>query len=153
MRQLRLSLLRSLWAAFALSTMAGAPYLPLVGPPPLRFAAPPDLTKKLISLPPIALTNPVSHLSMPKPIAQTQTNAAPIAMTLPAPAPTAVPGTNAPPANLDIGGGQADLIAPQMLLRYFSRGTNTSSTVVAPVGFTPPSGSPGASSASYSTSP
>jgi hypothetical protein len=143
---------------------AGPGYLSVVGPPPLRFAAPPAApSDKLIPLPPLTVIEPrpaatnesSTHATSP---ATTNTGGA---VEHPVLDPFAVPTTE--PAPVDSSGAplaapaQADSIVPQMFMKYFSgrAGTNGPGvSIYSPVGFIPPQPvAPPASSSSFQTTP
>ena len=146
-------------AAFALSAAAGGPsasspskaYLQRIGPAPLRFSEPKP--------PQVFFTN-----SAPAVVAKNESG----------PADADVPDFLAPPTSLtpvEIGQAvtytaksapvsqlsqPAEVVSPQMLLKYFNKSTNGSVTgVVMPVEFAAPqpSAAPPSSSATYSTTP
>jgi hypothetical protein len=145
----------------ALCASAGPGYLPVVGPPPLRFAplSPPS-PAVLTSLPPLAVVEPRPDPSAVEPLPPaTATNAAvgpvptdpfaapPVAVPLPTPAtnvPYGVPVESQP-------------LVPQMFMKYFIGGTGTNANGVSiypPVGFVPPLPIvPPSSSATFQTVP
>ncbi len=131
-----------LWVSLQLTVRSG-PYLPRLGPAPLRFRPLPAFEPTMFTLPPL---NTV-------PIAPT-TNVSTAQYSSPAPDPVdtspAVPlvasstpvQTNAPPAGQFPPVPENPLqISPQLFLEYFRQGGNETNgvQVVAPIGgFTPP---------------
>ncbi len=123
-------------------------YLACVGPVPLRFRAVPAPITNVFVLPP-PLPEPVA---LPKP----DTNAPVMVPSASLPAePAAIINevSSAPPEPPH----QDEVVSPQMFLKYFNKGTNgNSTTVIAPLDFTPPKvAEPAASGskATYSTGP
>lgn len=144
----------------ALCASAGQGYLPVIGPPALRFAPPPPpLPAVLIPLPPLAVVEPRPAPSAvdPAPLATNFTNAAadpvlidpfavpPVAEPVPALAPNAT--SLVPPETL----------VPQMFMKYFVGGAGTNGTgvsIFSPVNFVPPLPIvPPSSSATFQTVP
>lgn len=133
---------------------SGPGYLPVVGPPPLRFAR--------------RIQSPTNHFvpPVPEPAAAVAPPPAPEKLAvLPAPAPhptdAALSPTNAQPATaapaqLPIESPPPDgaVVSPQMLMRFFNKSTNGQTSVVAPMEFNPPRpAGPPPSTATYSTGP
>lgn len=126
----------------ALPVAGVAAYLPMIGPAPLRFQAPPH--------PPMAAPVPLVQDPIPEPEPDSTAAASPAATNPPpaqleavvivAKSPDPADATNAPPAVL--GPTDASLITPQMMMHFFQRkfgdtnGPNTD--VVLPFVFTPP---------------
>lgn len=153
--------------AMALSATAGPGYLPVVGPAPLRFQAPPvPPPTEPIELPPLATVDPAPKPAT-APDAPVATNSTPAAPVPPDPAalsldeapldpPQAPPLTvpllpNAPQTQPDQGS-----MAAQLFLKYFTGQTGTNSTgitLIAPVGFIPPmpQSAPPSSTAKFQT--
>ena len=134
---------------------AGLPYLPLVGPPPMRVAA--------------AKPSPVSSvIALEKSAANSVTNVPPVLETVAA-TNILIPETNAPVEMLALPSGPVDPtfgpsvfnstepgmvnLTPQMLATYFRpvvMGTNTAIIGgVLPIGFVPPFTRPESSHAEY----
>jgi hypothetical protein len=152
-----------------LSYAEGSPvYLPRVGPPPLRFQLPPSPDRRA-ELPPLLMRDPAPPvpeplpepaLVPPEPIPDAPSPAPPppdISPGIDSPVPVPVPElntTNQAVASDSLVTGQNETLKPQFLLRFFNRGTNGSTTVLAPFGFTPPAPGPAPSSrGNYSTGP
>jgi len=144
---------------------AGPGYLPVVGPPPLRFAAPPAApSDKLIPLPPLTVIEPRPPAAS-EPAAPAASSATPgiegTSTERPGIDPFAVPTTE--PAPLDSLGAplpapaQAENIVPQMFMKYFTGRVGTNGpgvSIYSPVGFIPPQPvAPPASSSSFQTTP
>jgi hypothetical protein len=136
-------------SGLAMGVMATPGYLPVIGPVALRFrvAAPPATNLTEVNLPPpepeppaavVAATNPPPA---PVPVALAPKTNAPVVLTTPEPA-------GSPTAS-------DPMVSPQMLLKFFNRGTNgPANSVIAPMEFAPPGvAKPPASSATYTTSP
>jgi len=125
-------------------------YLPVVGPAPLRFR-PVLQPSRHVPAPPAASTTEPNPIPEKTKIVEPVTAPATL-LSAPAPEPPVAAGqTNAvvEPSRPE------DVVSPQMLIKYFNKSTNGSSTMItAPIDFTPPrSGEPPSSKASYSTSP
>lgn len=151
----------------ALCASAGQGYLPVVGPPALRFSPPPPPPPAvLIPLPPLAGEGagenspfPPGSLSplLPFPPAADSTNAATDLVLIdpftlpPITEPTPALATNVTSAV------QAETLVPQMFMKYFIGGASTNGTGVSifpPVGFVPPLPIvPPSSSATFQTVP
>jgi hypothetical protein len=138
--------------AATLCAAAGQGYLPVVGPPPVRFEKPvPAPTEPPLVLPPLTVIEPRPAV-LPTDPAPTPLQPGPLALSEPAnpivdltpldpvvspvgPALVMDPlATNAPPVDTSI-------LAPQMFMRYFTGqpGTNGNGiSIFAPVGFVPP---------------
>jgi hypothetical protein len=137
--------------SLSLAALAAASpgYLPCIGPASLRFRpVPAPVTNQFVLPAPEPLPEPAAIA--PKP--EIPTPPAPVIVP---PEPAAVtnqvssaPAGSPPPD---------EVVSPQMLLRYFSKSTNgTSSGIIAPMDFTPPKAVDPASSSSkatYSTGP
>ena len=133
---------------------ASAPYLPRVGPPPLRFAAPQTAAKKFVYS--TATAAPARSAASQADVAgRAPVSAEPPAAAQPAPVARAVDASPLPAdimQNLTNGAPKIRpandllIVTPDMLVGYFkpeTAGTNSVNTgPVAPVNFTPPS--PGA---------
>lgn len=156
--------------AVALSATAGQGYLPTVGPAPVRFETPAPPAPVTVALPPLIfieprpLTDTNETVASASPAAATEPGAAPTETATSPPAETTVlvsplgplesigVTTNplAPPVDTEV-------IAPQMLLKFFMRpaGTNSAGvSIFAPVGFVPPQPlAPPSSSATFQTTP
>jgi len=158
--------------AVALSATAGEGYLPTVGPAPVRFETPAPPAPVTVAFPPLVFIEP-------RPLTDTNETVAPASPAesvpnLPGAAPTEV--TPPPPAEVTIfvsplgpleptgvatnslaAPAETEVIAPQMLLKYFMRpaGTNSAGvSIFAPVGFVPPQPlAPPSSSATFQTTP
>ena len=127
-------------------TLVGGDYLPKVGPPPLRFEAPPGPDTRHYVLPPLdnppALADAAAKTNSPP-----APEPAPLSVTNepPAPAPAEAPLVlNAvpvwPPHIGPIAPPETPL-SPQMFLHYFSRGTGSNGpagSVLVPMNFLPP---------------
>ena len=147
----------TVFAGLVVGIQAAPGYLPVVGPPPLRFRSPPQPATNLVhlALPPPDL--PVSEPATPPGGAYNQTKT------------TTPGGTNAAPTTAPLVSGATNnpagpdstpltsqpLISPQMLLKFFNRSTNApGNEVVAPMNFAPPTpAKPPSSTATYSTDP
>ncbi len=154
--------------AVAMSATADSVYLPLVGPPALRFAAPPEVRPVATApLPPLtvpeskttAVAEVKPELPASSPAASGDTNHPPVTTTpdhppaheeaADSPSTNAVPMSFAPPESASF--------TPQMFMKFFTGrpGTNASGiTIIAPLPFVPPvpAASP-SSSASFQTTP
>lgn len=153
------------------ATAAGPGYLPTVGPAPLRFEIPAPPVVAPAALPPLVFIEP----RRPADADETVASASPAtpAPGVPAATPTApatspaessvlvsplgplepfAAATNSPAVTSD-----SEVVAPQMLLKYFVRpaGTNSAGvSIFAPVGFVPPQPlTPPSSSATFQTAP
>jgi len=129
---------------------ADAGYLPQAGPMALRFRVPPAPVAEHPHAPPAPTPPPPAPIALPSPSMLSAppetTNAAPTMIFKPAPM------TNAPALEFEarepISGpgptaAQDGVISPQMLIKYFTTPTNSSTNaavrgVVSPIGFTPP---------------
>ena len=140
------------------------PYLPVVGPPPLRFSAPP---RKLAELPPLSTapgltTNQdVNQIFGPMPMALAATSTTPT-NTLPqspqgivnatVPSDSVLPETNLVPSEM-----ATDELTTQTLMKFFRTNSATTnhpdSGVLLPFGFVPPRPNPVPSSSATYTSP
>ena len=129
-------------------------YLPRIGPTPLRFRPVPLPMTNQLALPAPA-SDPEAEPE-PEPTAPKDdkpTAAATTPAPSPAPAPAAV--VNEVSSGPSEPTQSDEVVSPQMLLKYFNKSTNgTSSTVIAPLDFTPPKPvEPNSSKATYSTGP
>jgi hypothetical protein len=144
-----------LWVAASVWTQA-APYLPAVGPAPLRFARPtPPLVLTL--LPPLLMREPepLQPLGPPAPPGLDSTSNPPIApatVVAPTGPPLPPPPAPSPETNvMEIAGTtlpvdvprpvNPNLLSPQMLLQYFHppNGTNPGgASLLMPLEFVPP---------------
>lgn len=146
----------------ALCASAGPGYLPVVGPPALRFASPPPPSPAVLApLPPLAVVEPRPYAPTgePPPLTADPTSAAaepvlidpfavpPVAEPLPTPATNV---TYAVPV-------ESEPLVPQMFMKYFIGGTGTNAngvSIFSPVGFVPPLPIvPPSSSATFQTVP
>jgi len=128
------------------------PYLPAVGPAPLRFLA--------MAMPATNIFKPPAPAPLPlKP--ETERVDAP-ASPNPTNTPANVPIKTifAPAGETNTIGGTPEtttpegVISPQMLLKFFNKSTNgVSSSVIMPMDFQPPNPAPAPSKATYSTGP
>ena len=152
--------------AAAMCATAGPGYLPLVGPPPLRFEAPPTPATAPFILSPLAVVEPrpaVPLVEPPTPVTPTPAldanSPVPLALfpnqtgPLPEVDPTPADTTNvilAAPAHLDPLGSQ-------LFMKYFTgqHGTNSAGlSIYSPVRFVPPAPFiPPSSSATFQTTP
>lgn len=173
-------LLQSCLLAVALNATAASPYLPLLGPPALRFepprVEPPHAQPQLPPLPPLEPKAAVAHPAppaagettpgtQPTPLvaepgtAGATANPAPPAESSPegTPKPPTSPGL--PPAAADAAPAPIENLTPQMFMKFFSgrAGTNapgSSTTIFAPLPFIPPvPPAPPSSSATFQTTP
>lgn len=146
---------------FALSVRAGGDptppgYLAVVGPSALRFAAMPRPFTNLFILLPPAPVIPPAPTNAPPAVTNSDDSELPPQPQVTVTPPVPVMVTNqvivVPPPDTGV---PVNVISPQMFLKYFSKGTNggASSTIIAPLDFTPPRSTPPPSSATYSTSP
>jgi hypothetical protein len=123
-------------------------YLPCVGPASLRFSpVPPPVTNQIVPATPEVV--PVPTVASPVPFG-------PMPELLPAPPPPEPPAiTNQVSSGIPETTRPEEVVSPQMLLKYFNKSTNgTSSSVFTPLDFTPPkSPEPPPSKATYSTGP
>jgi hypothetical protein len=122
-------------------------YLPCVGPAPLRFRPPPPVINQIVLAAPEV--EPVPTVASPVPFG-------PMPELPPAPPPTEPPAIiNHVSSGIPDTTRPEEVVSPQMLLKYFNKSTNgTSSSVITPLDFTPPkSPEPPPSKATYSTGP
>ncbi len=128
-------------AGFLVSGQANVGYLPTVGPAPLRFRPDYKAAIHIVATHTAEVAQPsapVLPVTVPTPILTP-------AVAEPTPA-VAQPVATVEPSRPD------GVVSPQMLLKYFGRGTNAEATAGAPLGFTPPRQvEPPSSKASYST--
>lgn len=150
----------------ALTASAGWGYLPIAGPAPLRFQAPPRPKSTLKPLPPLEVKQPAGpgdadsaeqspgDVGSSVPAASSGADANAAAPAIPeAPADSTASGAG---AGAEGTVSQDGLLTPQMLVKYFLSGpTNApANSVFIPLGFRPPQpGTPPSSQATYSTSP
>jgi hypothetical protein len=146
----------------ALCASAGPGYLPVVGPPALRFAPlpPPPSPAVLIPLPPLAVVEPRPDPSAVEPLppaTASNTTADPVSTDPFAAPPIAEP---LPTAATNVPNGvpvESQPLVPQMFMKYFIGGTGTNANGVSiypPVGFVPPLPLvPPSSSATFQTVP
>jgi len=143
----------TVFAGFAMGMSATSGYLPAVGPTALRYRPLPQIVTNLPKMalpapePPPVVTNDV-----PAPVAAMATNTPPPATN----APPVIAATAAASPEPDMNfPGAAPKYSAQMLMKYFSHGTNGTSTgIIAPVDFAmPPANTTPPSTATYSTSP
>jgi hypothetical protein len=149
----------------AVGATAAQGYLPVVGPPPLRFQLPPVTVANQVILPPLAVVEPPPNepeANAPGPILPSipvdSTNPAspttlldPLALTPGAPAPVA--GTT---NVVTVNPSQPEAINPQVFMKYFAgQGTNAAGVItLPPIGFVPPVPIvPPSSSATFQTVP
>ncbi len=166
-------LLLALTSLAALSASAGAGYLAVIGPAPLRFEGRARPTPRAIAmLPPLLMQDPVTPAPPTNVVALATTNPPPPTVTPPAVTNTAlvttITVTNPPivllPAPIPPATGPLlspmfdpndpnSLLTAQMLIRYFRPvGTNGAGTsVIGPLFLPPPPAPPPASKATYST--
>jgi len=154
--------------AATLCAATGQGYLPIVGPPAVRFEKPaPAPTEPLLVLPPLTVieprpavlpTEPPPTPSQPGPLAPSEP-ANPLADLTPLD-PVVAPAGPAlvmDPLATNLPSVDTSVFAPQMFMRYFTGqpGTNGNGvSIFAPVGFVPPLPvPPPSSSASFQTVP
>ncbi len=166
-------LLLALISFVALSASAGAGYLAVIGPAPLRFegrARP--VPHAIAMLPPLLMQDPVPPAPPTNAVALATTNPPPPAVAQPIPvitnvavatvtvtnAPIVFPPTAIPPATGPLLSPMFDpsdpnsLLTAQMLIRYFRPvGTNGGTAVIGPLFLPPPPPQPPSSKATYST--
>jgi len=146
------------WLVVALCASAGPGYLPIVGPPALRFAPPPPPPPAVVTpLPPLAIVEPrptSPDVEPPAPVvdsANALVDPVLVDPFAPVAEPLAAPVTNAPSATAP------QTLVPQMFMKYFMGGTGTNATgvsIFSPVGFVPPLPIvPPSSSATFQTAP
>lgn len=149
----------------AMCATAGPGYLPVVGPPALRFKPPASFVAEPVPLPPLAIVEPQAAVpasdlteTIPSLPAADSTNApAPTPLDLIVLAPLA--GPLAPDATnvTAVVQTEPEVLVPQMFMKYFTGrvGTNSSGvSIYAPVGFVPPLPiAPPSSSATFQTTP
>ena len=173
-------LIQSALLAVALNATAASTYLPLIGPPALRFETPRvDPLQAQPQLPPLPPLEPKVAVAQPAPPAAGETtpgthpapsvaelgtggvanNPAPPAGTLleGTPQPPTAPGPL--PAAADPAPGPIENLTPQMFMKFFSgrpgtNGAGSSTTIFAPLPFIPPvPPTPPSSSATFQTTP
>jgi len=133
----------------AICATAGPAYLPIVGPPALRFEAPliPSAGPTII-LPPLAAVERPSTAAIGEPPAPAvlsppaeSTNAPPLFTPFDPNAPNPLAIEPSATNLVNSPAAETELLAPQMFLKYFTgrHGTNTTGvSLFAPVGFVPP---------------
>ena len=150
--------------AAAMCASAGPGYLPLVGPPPLRFEPPPPpVAAAPIILPPLAFVEPWPAVPLVEPLTSiTPTPSLDTNITAPPPLSpnltTPLPGAEPTPANAIVAAPSfIEPLGPQLFMKYFTGGHGTNSTgisIYSPVGFIPPTPiAPPFSSATFQTTP
>jgi len=138
---------------------AGAAYLPVVGPPALRFQPPaPPPPADLVALPPLAVVEPRPAPPADPLADSTNALAEPILFD-----PFAIPQVTEPvmasTTNVFVAvQAEPETLVPQMFMRYFIGGTGTNAagaSIFSPVGFVPPLPlvPPPSSSATFQTVP
>lgn len=158
-------------AALAVSfgAMADSPYLPVVGPAPLRFSTPPIQKPLAVRLPPLPTILPQAANSELPPVAEnppssqapTPVETSPPALgQLTAEPVVPVPGQYAPVVSNGVEVVRTDVqyenLTPQMFMRFFTGrpGTNGPGlSVISPMPFVPPAPSPPSSTATFQTTP
>jgi hypothetical protein len=129
-------------------------YLRVVGPAPLRFRPPPH-PASLPSVPPPAPAEASPAPVVPA-VAVPDFSVVPSLLpTPPAPAPATTQAPTAPSSDTNPviePARSEDVVSPQMLLKYFNKSTNGTTTgIIAPIQFAPPQpGSAPSSTATYS---
>jgi hypothetical protein len=161
--------MKAMWMAAAVSAAADSPYLPAVGPAPLRFATPPVVKTATVQLPPLITIEPRPAAVVPEVAPVPPTNAVPSAPDDP-PANPVGPLIEPPPSipvpydpvvsnGVEVVRPDTDNLTPQMFMKFFTGrpGTNSSGmTIIAPMPFLPPAppAPPAPSSkATYQTTP
>ena len=149
--------------AAAMCATAGPGYLPLVGPPPLRFEAPPPRAAEPFILSPLAFVEPRPAVPLVEPLTSiTPTPSLDTNITAPPPPSpnltTPLPGAEPTPANAIVAAPSfIEPLGPQLFMKYFTgrHGTNsTGISIYSPVGFVPPTPiAPPSSSATFQTTP
>jgi hypothetical protein len=152
--------------AVALSAAAGPGYLPTVGPAPVRFETPAPPVVAPVALPPLVFIEPRPATDTNETVAPAVPTGPVVATTEAASAPVEPSILISPLGPLEPAGGatnspaapaDTEVVAPQMLLKYFTRpaGTNSAGvSIFAPVGFVPPQPLvPPSSSATFQTTP
>ena len=146
--------------AVALCASAGQGYLPVLGPPALRFEPPPlPPPAVLIPLPPLSVTEPrpTPPAVDPLPPATDSANAAVDPVFIDAFAVPPVAGPVRAPALIVTSAVQPETLVPQMFMKYFVGGAGTNATgvsIFSPVNFVPPLPIvPPSSSATFQTVP
>ena len=160
--------MQAMLLAAAVSAAGDAPYLPVSGPVPLRFANPPVRKAVAVQLPPLAIIEPRPAAAAPPEAARGDA---------PSPVPKAAaetPPVNPPPAPADpvlpapaqydpvvsnaveIVRPDTENLTPQMFMRFFSGrpGTNSSGvSFITPMPFVPPAPPAPSSTATFQTTP
>jgi len=154
--------------AVALCATASPGYLPTVGPAPLRFETPAPLATVPVVLPPLVFIEPRPAAGTNETVASASPTNGPNteAAEVMTPGPAEIPILASPlgplvpigvPTNPPAAPFDTEVVAPQMLLRYFMHPVGTNSAAIsafAPVGFVPPQPlAPPSSSATFETTP
>jgi len=148
--------------AVALCASAAPGYLPVVGPPALRFAPPsPPPPAVLVPLPPLAVVEPRPVLPAVEPLPSaadsTSSAAQPVLID-----PFGLPPVAEPLPTLStnvtyVVPVESEPVVPQMFMKYFTGGAGTNAngvSIFSPVGFVPPLPIvPPSSSATFQTVP
>jgi hypothetical protein len=115
----------------AAAASPGPGWLPLVGPAPLRFSpAPRPCAKRFVLPDPVPAPEPAPVVS--------QVHKAPPMSSAPEP-PASILRTNNGMAQPPVESSPPDaVVSPQMLLKYFTKSTNSTAPAAAPLDFTPP---------------
>jgi hypothetical protein len=172
--------IQSAMLALALNATAASPYLPLIGPPVLRFEPPRvDPLQTQPQLPPLPPLEPKVSATEPAPLAPADAapgtphalptadlgaravtnNPSPPAGNLPEGAPQAPPSPPPPSAIAEPAPGTIENLTPQMFMKFFTgrpgtNATGSGTTIFAPLPFLPPvPPTPPSSSATYQTTP
>lgn len=160
-------LLKVMWMAAVVTDAADAPYLPAVGPAPLRFARPPVVKPATTQLPPLITVEPRPAPAATPEVVPPVTPVTPVAPPPdPASADPVVPGIEPPPVQVpydpvvsngvEIARPDTENLTPQMFMKYFTGrpGTNASGmTIIAPMPFVPPAPPAPSSTATFQTTP
>lgn len=156
--------MKAMWMAAAVSAAADSPYLPAVGPAPLRFATPPVVKAATVQLPPLITIEPRPAPVAPEVVAPTTAIPTP-PDTLPAnpvgplvepPPSVPVPYDPVVSNGVEVVRPDTDNLTPQMFMKFFTGrpGTNSSGmTIIAPMPFLPPAPPAPSSKATYQTTP
>jgi hypothetical protein len=124
----------------------GPGYLASAGPAPLRFFSPPP--------PAPASADAATSTNHVQTAGPTQPEAMPQPIATPAPAVEPVPAQTPPATDMNAATEPpepADVISPQMLLKYFNKSTNGTATgIIAPIDLSAPPAQPPSSKATYS---
>jgi hypothetical protein len=111
-------------------------YLACVGPAPLRFLGlwQPSTNHFVLPIP----VDPEPEAVIPETPKTKPLASVPPIMPPPALAPTVTEARSGPPQQMSEPMPQDGVVSPQMFLKYFSKTTNGTTSIVAPYGFTPP---------------